>query len=150
MLSGQCSIGASIKNSVNLPKNESSLKEFINNNPSAVIKSFTFPDGASVYYGRLLTDDFLNSIARKINANVATIMGNSTLQLSNQSSNQKYIFFLNKAFDHLSHQEKFSVHAEDSDEANIVSTLCNISTELNENQSLRFLIFSTINPVRPL
>jgi CheY-like chemotaxis protein/signal transduction histidine kinase/methyl-accepting chemotaxis protein len=141
---------SSIKEGVNLSQRESSLKEFVNNNPSAIIKSFTFPDGASLYYGRLLTDDFLNSIARKINANVAIITGSSALQVSNQSSNQKYIFFLNKAFDHLLHQEKFSVYTEDSEEVNIVSTLCNISSDLNENQNLRFLIFSTINEAADL
>ena len=102
-----------VKAGVNLSQKFSSLEEFISNNPSAVIKSHTFPDGTSVYYGRLLTDEFLNSIAQKINAQVVIITGNSTLQVSNQSANQQYIYFLNKAYNNLSRREKFNVYSED-------------------------------------
>ena len=133
------------KEGVNLSQKVSSLEEFISNNPSAVIKSHTFPDGASVYYGRLLTDEFLNSIAQKINAQVAIITGNSTLQVSNQSANQQIIYFLNKAYKNLSRREKFEVYSEESNQADIISTLCNISSDINENQNLNFLIFSTLN-----
>ena len=138
------------KEGVNLSPKVSSLEEFIGDNPSAVIKSHTFQDGASVYYGRLLTDDFLNSIAQKINAQVATITGNSTLQVSNQSSNQKYIYFLNKAYNNLSRREKFDIYTEDSDQADIITTLCSISSNINENQSLNFLIFLTLNEAADL
>jgi len=111
------------KEGVNLSQKVSSLEEFISNNPSAVIKSHTFPDGASVYYGRLLTDEFLNSIAQKINAQVAIITDNSALQVSNQSANQQIIYFLNKAYKNLSRREKFEVYSEESNQADIISTL---------------------------
>ena len=139
-----------VKAGVNLSQKFSSLEEFISNNPSAVIKSHTFPDGTSVYYGRLLTDEFLNSIAQKINAQVVIITGNSTLQVSNQSANQQYIYFLNKAYNNLSRREKFNVYSEDSGQADIISTLCNISSNINENQNLKFLIFSTLNEAADL
>lgn len=138
------------KDGVNLPQREATLEEFININPSALIRSHTFPDGYSVYYGRLLTDEFLNSIAQKIDAQVAIITGNSALQISNQYSNQKYIYYLNKAYKNLSHKESFHIYSEDSDQAGIISTLCRISTNLNENQELRFLIFSTLNEAAAL
>lgn len=138
------------KEGVNLSLKTSSLEEFIGNNPSAVIKNHTFPDGSSVYYGRLLTDEFLNSIAQKINAQVATITGNSTLLVSNQYSNQKYIYFLNKAFNNLSHREKFDIYTEDSEEADILTTLCGTSSNINENQNLNFLIFTTLNEAADL
>lgn len=141
---------SAVREVVNTSLHESSLNEFISNNPSAVIRTHTFPDGYSVYYGRLLTDEFLNSIAQKINAQVAIISGNSTLQVSNQSANQKYIYFLNKAFQNLSKKESFSLNSEDSEQADIVSTLCNISSNVNENQNLRFLIFSTLNEAADL
>jgi signal transduction histidine kinase/CheY-like chemotaxis protein/HAMP domain-containing protein len=138
------------KEGVNLSLKTSSLEEFIGNNPSAIIKNHTFSDGSSVYYGRLLTDEFLNSIAQKINAQVATITGNSTLLVSNQSSNQKYIYFLNKAFNNLSRREKFDIYTEDSDQADIITTLCSTSSKINENQNLNFLIFTTINEAADL
>lgn len=138
------------KEGVNLSLKTSSLEEFIGNNPSAVIKNHTFPDGSSVYYGRLLTDEFLNSIAQKINAQVATITGNSTLLVSNQYSNQKHIYFLNKAFNNLSHREKFDIYTEDSEEADILTTLCGTSSNINENQNLNFLIFTTLNEAADL
>jgi HAMP domain-containing protein len=138
------------KDGVNLSREVSSLEDFIANNPSAVVKSHIFPDGESVYYGRLLTDEFLNSIAQKINAQVAIITGNSTLQVSNQSSNQRHTYFLNKAYNNLSRREKFDVYSEESNQVDIISTLCNISSTINENQNLNFLIFSTLNEAADL
>jgi len=143
-------VRAMSKEGVNLSPKVSSLDEFISNNPSALIKSHNFPDGYSVYYGRLLTDDFLNSVAQKINAQVAVITGKSILQVSNQLSNQQYIYFLNKAYNNLSSREKFNVYSEDSDQADIISTLCSISSNINANQNLNFLIFSTLNEAADL
>lgn len=135
---------------VNISGKATSIEEFIGNNPSAVIKSHTFSDGTVIYYGRLLTDGFLNSIAQKINAQVAIITDNSTLQVSNQSANQQYIYFLNKAYNTLSRREKFDVHSEVSNQADIISTLCRISPGINEKQNLNFLIFSTLNEAADL
>ena len=138
------------KKEVTLSPKFSSLEEFIRKNPSAVIKSYTLSDKTKIYYGRLLTDDLLNSIAQKINAQVAIITGSSTLQVSNQSVNQQMIYFLNKAYNNLSGRGKFEVYSEDSDQADIISTLCNISASINENQNLNFLIFSTLNEAADL
>lgn len=138
------------KAGVNLSQKITSLDEFIKDNPSAVIKNHTFPDGVSVYYGRLLTDEFLNSISQKINAQVAIITGKSTLQISNQSINQQFIYFLNKAYNNLSRQTKFQVYSEDSGQADIISTLCNVSSNVGENHRLDFLIFSTLNEAADL
>lgn len=139
-----------VKEGINLSLSKNSFEKFYSNNPSAVLKSYLFADGSCVYYGRLLTDDFLNSIAQKINAQVAIITGNSTLQVSNQSSNQHYIYFLNKAFNHLSKEEKFKIYSEESGQADIISTLCSTSSYINENQNLNFLIFSTLNEAADL
>lgn len=139
-----------VKEGVHLSLNENSFEKFYSDNPSVIIKSYSFSDGTCVYYGRLLTDDFLNSIAHKINAQVAIITGNSTLQVSNQSSNQQYIYFLNKAYNHLSKEEKFKIYSEESGQADIISTLCSTSSYINENQNLNFLIFSTLNEAADL
>lgn len=141
---------AYVASTVNVPKNETSIKKFLIENPSAVIKSNFYKDGKIYYYGRLLTDEFLNSAAKNINAQVAIVTDNSVLQISNQSSNQQYTFLLNKAFKNLAKRNKFEVYAEDSDQADIISTLCTISSNANENQQLSFLIFSTLNEAADL
>lgn len=123
----------------------SSLKDFVTHNPSAVIKKQTVAGGISVYYGKLLTDEFLNAIAGKINAQVAIITGNSTLQVSNESVNQKYIFYLNKAYQVLAQKKNFQIYTENSDQTDVISTLCRISSNINENQKYNFIIFSTLN-----
>ena len=132
-----------VKQGVNISKNVFSISDFIDDNPSAVIKRHTFSDGETVHYGRLLTDGFLNLIAQKINAQVAIITANSTLQVSNQSTNQKNIYFLNIAYSNLLQRTKFDIYSDK--DADIISTLCYVSSEVNENQNLNFLIFSTLN-----
>lgn len=132
-----------VKQGVNLSKQIFTISNFIDDNPSAVIKRHTFSDGITVHYGRLLTDSFLNLIAQKINAQVAIITANTTLQVSNQSINQQNIYFLNRAYSSLLQRNKFEIHSDK--EADIISTLCYVSSEVNENQNLNFLIFSTLN-----
>lgn len=135
---------------INIPAKSLSLADFIEYNPSAVIKSHSFDDGTLVYYGKLLTDDFLNSIAQKINAQVAIITDNSVLQVSNQSANQKFIYSINKAYNNLSSGEKFEVYSIDADQSDLIATLCPISSNINENQNLKFLIFSNLNEASSL
>jgi len=50
----------------------------------------------------------------------------------------------------LSRREKFDIYTEDSDQADIITTLCSISSNINENQSLNFLIFLTLNEAADL
>ncbi len=136
---------AAAKEEINIERKNFSLEEFIDDNPSAIIKSHKIDDETVIYYGRLLTDDFLNSIAQKINAQVAIITDNSVLQVSNQSTNQKYIYSINKAYNNLSRREKFEVYSDNSDQSDLIATLCPISASVNENQNVQFLIFSNIN-----
>ncbi|NWF89525.1 MAG: HAMP domain-containing protein, partial [Ignavibacteriaceae bacterium] len=139
-----------VKEGVSISINENSFEKFYKDNPSVVIKKHTYANGSTYYYGRLLTDDFLNSIAQKINAQVAIITGNSTLQVSNQSSNQQFIYFLNKAYYHLAKAEKFKIYSEESGQADIISTLCTTTSSVNENQNLSFLVFAPLNEAADL
>lgn len=136
---------AASKEEINIDRKNFSIEEFIDANPSAIIKSHRIDDETIIYYGRLLTDDFLNSIAQKINAEVAIITGNSVLQISNQSAYQKYVYSINKAYNYLSQREKFEVYSDNSDQLDLIATLCPISSSVNENQNVQFLIFSNIN-----
>lgn len=138
------------KENVDILPSTHSLEEFISNNPSALIKKYTSPEGKSYLYGRLLTDDVLNWLAHKINAQIAVITGNSALQVSNQSANQQYIYFLNKAYADLSKRDKFDVYLQGADQKDIIATLSGISSDTNENQKLNFLIFSTLNEAADL
>jgi signal transduction histidine kinase/DNA-binding response OmpR family regulator len=138
------------KAEINLGEGSLALKEFVKNNPSAYIKVHKLSNGRIVYYGRLLTDSFLNSISQKINAQVALISGNSALQVSNEKENQKYIYNLNKAYSYLAQQDKFTVYSEESAQADIICTLSSISSGFEENQNLHFLIFSNLSEAEEL
>lgn len=138
------------KADINLGESTSELKGFVKNNPSAHIKVHKLSNGRTVYYGRLLTDSFLNSISQKINAQVALISGNSALQVSSEKENQKYIYNLNKAYGYLAQQDKFTVYSEESAQADIICTLSSISSGFEENQNLHFLIFSNLSEAEEL
>ena len=63
----------SLKNLVYVPGKSINLKEFLEYNPQAVVKSYKTKSGELYYYGRIITGDFLSDISKKIGSEIAVI-----------------------------------------------------------------------------
>ena len=134
---------------ISLTKNVFSLEEFLKNNPHAVVKTYIDERGSPYYYGRLLSSDFLNSISKKINAEIAVILNNSPFEISNQSVNQNYIFNLTEAYKDLKVKNNFDLFTENSDQSDLVATIFKESNG-SENSGFEFIIFNTVSEAADL
>ena len=69
----------------------SSFRQFFSDNPNVILRYAQFPDGKTVYYGNLISSKYLNRISQKIRAEVALVINNFPVELSNPEKNQVYL-----------------------------------------------------------
>jgi signal transduction histidine kinase/DNA-binding response OmpR family regulator/HAMP domain-containing protein len=133
------------KDNVNLSDGIQDLGKFLENNPRAVIKKYISENGSEFYYGRILPDQFLNDISRKINAEIAVIWKDSPVEVSNAPLNQSYIYLLSDIYRYLKQNNNSDVHSEGSDDVDIIATVCKTGNDSGNNNYNEFLIFTTLS-----
>ncbi|MFO7448032.1 MAG: response regulator [Ignavibacteriaceae bacterium] len=124
-------------------------EEFILHNPLAVLKYYKDTGGSSYYYGRVLTEETINSLSGKISADIAVILDNSPVNISNESANRKYLHVLSSAYNKLSTHSNFELNRQETDAAIILSTIYKPSGG-SEKSKMNFLIFSSLGEAADL
>lgn len=130
---------------VNRPKGEITIKQFLEFNPYAVIKQFKDNVGREYYYGFIITNNILNDIALRINADIALIWDNTVAEISNKQINQNVFYSLTMAVNYLSQPNENRIFIGSSDADDIAATFAspNLTNEITNN--LSYLIFKS-NP----
>ena len=80
------------KDFVYIPQKNFSVEEFISNNPSAIVKKYVDENRKTYFYGRIISNEILNQVSQKINAEVALVVNNTPVEISNQDNNQNYVY----------------------------------------------------------
>ncbi len=135
---------------VYLPGNNFNLTEFLELNPYTLKLKYNAENGKEYFFGRILSTELLNSISREINSELAVVWNNSPADLSNPSLNQKYLYILTQAFDHLKGKENFGLYTEGTESNDIIATIYNPTTGLNAEKNISFLIFTSIGEAAKL
>ncbi len=138
------------KETVSFPASIQTIDDFRKNNPLTIIQSAQLSDGHFYYYGRLISSDYLNTLSNKIGADVAIILNNSVMEVSNESLNLKYLFSLNEAYKNLSLKNNFDVFSQSAESSDILATIYKPSTEFLKADNYRFLIFTTLSEAADL
>jgi len=133
------------KNIVQIPSPNFSLNDFLYANPYAIINSYKLKDGTTFYYGKIISSNFINSISKRINADVALIQNSTPAVVSNESVNQKYSYVLTKAAEELSNKNNFDVYSHGAESSDIIATVYKPTVGILKSSNLQFLIFNTLN-----
>lgn len=130
---------------VNRPKGEITIKQFLEFNPYAVIKQFKNNAGKEYYYGFIITNNILNDIAQRINADIALIWDNTVAEISNKQINQNVFYSLTMAVNYLSqpNENRIFIGSSDADDIAAMFASPNLTNEITNN--LSYLIFKS-NP----
>ena len=138
------------KNNVYLPSSILTIKDFELNNPFALIKSELLPGGKKYYFGRIISNDFLDNLSKKINADVALIWKGSTAEISNASLNQKYTLVLNKAYNELSSKNNYDIYSLKTESSDILASIYKPTSEFMKEGDFQFLIFTGLSETNDL
>jgi len=124
---------------LNIPK-EITLKSLIANNPGLIVKKFSHA-GIDYYYGKMVSPALLNSISKKIDADVAVISNGVPLSFSNESVNNKYFPYLVEAYSVLNKRGSYDIYSKETDQGDVLASLCSTESAYDQGSGLKFLVF---------
>jgi signal transduction histidine kinase/CheY-like chemotaxis protein/HAMP domain-containing protein len=138
------------KDDVFLPKSIITIQDFIKNNPFAVIERARLKGGKTYYYGRILSNNFLNTLSSKINAELALVWKGSPSEISNELINQNLLSVLNNAYKNLSSKNNFDIYSSQNESADILATIYRPSFNFSPGNQLQFVIFTPLSEATDL
>ena len=130
--------------------NNNDLKSFFNQNPHLLIREFQAQNGSYYYYGRAINAEFLTQLAKKINSEIAFVINNSTIEISNAPANLNHTFALNEAYLNLSTKSNFEIYHSEKDKSDLLVTIYRANILYNPNKKVEFLIFSSLSAATSL
>lgn len=137
------------RNLISLLQNDD-LKIFFGQNPYLLIREYQDDDGSYYYYGRIINTDFLTQLSKKINSDIAYVINNTAVEVSNASKNINYTYALNEAYSNLSHKSNFEIYHSEKDNSDLLVTIYRANILNDSNKSVEFLIFSSLNAATSL
>ncbi len=137
------------KEDVHFTKSVQTIKGFEENNPFAVVNSEVV-GGKKYFYGKILSNKFLDNLSKKINANVALIWKGSTAEISDEAVNQKFFYSLNEIYNNISSKNNFYIYSLKSESADLIATIYKPSSNYFPKADFQYLIFTNLNQANDL
>lgn len=134
-------VSASVKESVILPNSNFTIEDFIKNNPYAVIHVHKSESGQKYFFGKIVNAELLNNLAQKAGTDIALVLDNFTVEVSNPDKNSQLIFTLSKAFNSLRQRGDYEVFVGESESSDIIATSYNLEKRSIYGNDISFLIF---------
>jgi signal transduction histidine kinase/CheY-like chemotaxis protein len=121
-----------------------SLENFINKYPNTIIKSYNIKGGEKIFYGKIIAKDFLENLSKRIRTEIAVLLNNIPLEVSNQSENEKYYVNIIKSSRELASKNNFDISKEELEQADFYATYYHSSDFYLGNPKISFIIFSKL------
>lgn len=101
-----------------LNRSSRSIKNFVRQNRNLIYRAGQGKGNTTHFYGKAVTERLLNRIAEEIRAEVAFVVNDNIMELSNQLKNAEYYDLLMKSYEMLRMKNNYDLyreHLEDSD-----------------------------------
>jgi signal transduction histidine kinase/CheY-like chemotaxis protein/HAMP domain-containing protein len=138
------------KKNVYVSNQKFTLQEFLKNNPSAIVKTFKENNGQIIYYGKIISQEFVNKVAEKIRADVAVVWNGSPILISNEAENQGNFYLITQAYQNLQSKNTFDVFSQGSSSSDLLSTIFKPEIGNDKNNQLNFIIFTSLGETQQL
>lgn len=120
----------------------SSFRQFFSDNPNVVLRYAQFPNGKTVYYGNQISSKYLNRISQKIRAEVALVINNSPVEISNPEKNQVHLLSIINAVRDLKYRNSFDLFTAELDNADFTAALFIPKSILTPGAKINFIVFN--------
>lgn len=120
-----------------------SIASFKKLNPNAILLRYSDRERI-YYYGRRISREVVDNLAKKIRSELAIMINNAPIEISNYSENEKYMLNIMEAYKSLIHKNDFDISIEELEGSDFYATYIS-SKKLNiSDDSVKFLIFSKL------
>ncbi len=120
------------------------LSKFIKENPNAILIKAELSDSVMMCYGKLITNSFLDNLSKKIRAEVAVLLNNVPVSISNEQQNNNYIPSIIGASKELEVKNNFDIATDELDEADFYASYYNASDFPIANPKINFIVFTKL------
>lgn len=120
------------------------INEFIKNYPDAVIKEYKAPEGGSYFYGVVITEELLNKLSKKIRAEIALLLNDVPVSMSNEKANTNYSLNILNAARLVDNTKTPGIVSEEHSTADFYATFYEPREIGLINRDVKFLVFSPL------
>lgn len=120
-----------------------SFKDFFHDNPTLLLRYKQLNNGKTFYYGKIVDSEFLNSIAQKVNAEIALVLDDSPIEISKPAENQKYLLKIVNANKNLQLKNNFDLYSVEESNEDFISSIYSSKSGLFPFSKVNFLIFQS-------
>jgi len=120
-----------------------SIEDFTKVYPNIILLYSKEEQNENVFYGKVITEEYLNKIATKIRAEVAFVIEELPIKISNSQSNENYLVNLVNATKVFNSQNKTDVYYEELKSSDFFSAVHKPKNFNVANVHYSFLIFNT-------
>ena len=131
-----------IKSGSYLNIRSSSFRQFFSDNPNVILKYAQYPNGKTVYYGNQITGEYLKRVSQKIRGEVALIINDTPIEISNTEKNQSYLFSIINAMRNLKFRNTYDIYTTELETADFTAALFIPKTILTPGATIRFIVFN--------
>lgn len=132
-----------VKSNSYLNVRNKSFNKFFSNNPQMLLRYQNLPNGKTYYYGKIIDANFLNSISQKINSEIALLVNDSPVEVSNPSANQKKLLTIVEAAKDLKFKNNFDLFSQETSDADFISSIYSSKHLIFPFANVNFLIFQS-------
>lgn len=132
-----------IKNGSGLNLVSKSFKRFFVDNPNIILKFSQPGNGKIYYYGNEITEQFLNRIAEKIRSEIALVINDSPVEVSNAQKNQALLPEIIETVRGLQYKNNFELYSSELSKYDFTASLFTPNYLLTPGAKIKFVIFQT-------
>ncbi|MCF8241669.1 MAG: response regulator [Melioribacteraceae bacterium] len=132
-----------IKNFLFINDTNRSLKQFISDNPNIILFYRNIQNGNTIYFGKVITHDFLEQLAEKIRAGIALISNSTPVEFSNKMHGSEYLINIIKASKELRSKNNFDIFYQELTDVDFRATYYDAPKYLLTGAKIGFLVYST-------
>lgn len=126
---------------LNIKSRHLPLLQFMNDNPNIIFK-YDVKDDNTYYYGKVITEKFLNEISEKIRAEISLIINNAPVELTKSNTNTVYMSSILDAVDDLKFKNQFDIYYNTYQRWDFYATYYAPATLLTKDSKIGFIIFN--------
>ena len=119
-----------------------SFDDFIKQYPNIVLKFYQMENGKSYFYGKIITEEYLNKLSEKIRAEIVLVINQIPYVSSHSNLNNSYVsYFLNAIRNQISNQN-LDVYYQEFENGDFFSTYYTPDYLINTGEGISFLLFN--------
>ncbi|PKL82002.1 MAG: hypothetical protein CVV24_12380 [Ignavibacteriae bacterium HGW-Ignavibacteriae-3] len=130
------------KTESNLKIRSYSFRQFFADNPNVILRYNQSEDGKTVYFGNQISQEFLNKISEKIHSEVALVINDLPVEISNTEKNHAVFSGVMNAARDLKYKNSFDISSKEIDNIDFVAALFVPKQIITPGGKINFIVFN--------